>query len=54
MFLIAVVGMVVNVALVFVLKDAGEHAHSHGGLSGGAASPVLCFSLPEPRFSCFL
>lgn len=36
MFIIAVIGIFVNIGLVFVLKDAGEHGHSHGGLSGGA------------------
>jgi len=32
---IAAGGVVVNIVLVLVLKDAGGHGHSHGGLSGG-------------------
>jgi len=32
---IAIGGVVVNLVLVLVLRDAGGHGHSHGGLSGG-------------------
>lgn len=49
MFIIAVLGIFVNIGLVFVLQDAGSHGHSHGGLSGGARTAWARARPPPPR-----